>query len=164
MQPSTSGTELLQRIITFLEQVGVQVKLTGIDGETFLPGVTIHNGQLWVDSEKLEYPGDLLHEAGHIAVQPAATRHLLNENVNDSGQSDGEEIAAIAWSWAALEAIGLPPEVVFHEAGYRGSSKNLIECFQSGGFYGQPLLSYFGMCKPLNEPGSFPNMLCWLRP
>lgn len=156
-------SQYLEAIVSFINSIGIECKLVSFEQNTFLPGICISAGSLIVDKDKLQYPGDLLHEAGHIAVEPAKSRHQLNGDMNECGQDDGQEVAAIAWSYAALKAIGLPAEVVFHEAGYRGSSQSLVNCFDSGGLYGQPLLSYFGMCKPLTHPDSFPKMERWLR-
>ena len=131
--------------------------------DTFLPGIQIENGVLLVDLGRLSHVGDLLHEAGHIAVTSGAERHQLCGNVDAIGEKGGEEMAAIAWSWAALTQLGLPPEVVFHPEGYRGGSANYIEGFRQHGGFGHPLLSYFGMCLPYGEIGGFPVMTRWLR-
>jgi hypothetical protein len=155
--------EYLNAITGFLSKVGVEWQFCQLQEETFLPGLQISNGTLLIDKEKLKYPGDILHEAGHIAVEPASTRNILSDNVMECGQSDGEEIAAIAWSWAASAEIGLPPNVVFHPAGYRGSSESLIDCFETGGLFGQPLLGAWGLCKLDGEPDGFPKMESWLR-
>ena len=158
------GDNYFEQIVNFVSAIGIECHRVTLEQKTFLPGVYISKGRLFIDKDKLKYPGDLLHEAGHIAVEPAESRYKLTGNVYKCGQVDGEEIAAIAWSYAALKAIGLPPEVVFHEEGYKGSAQALIKCFDDGGYYGQPLLSYFGICKPLNEPDGFPNVEQWLRP
>lgn len=155
--------DCLKLITDFLTQIEIDWEYTELNKDTFLAGTSISKGRLQIDKSKLKLPGDLLHEAGHIAIEPAKTRSNLQENVRESGQGDGEEIAAIAWSYAASVAIGLPPEVVFHEQGYRGASQSIIRCFQEGGYYGQPLLSFYGMCKPLGEPDGFPKMEKWLR-
>jgi len=131
----------------------------------FLPGILIKNGTLLIDPEQLTYPGDLLHEAGHIAVMPAADRHLLNDNVNDSaGQGPGEEMAAIAWSWAALQQLQLPAEFLFHPDGYKGGSATYIQAFAEHGGFGHPLLNWYGMCAPAGQPEGYPKMQRWLRP
>lgn len=59
---------LAQTIVAFLEEIGIPVRRVAIEENTFLPGVMISQGTLLVDEEKLLYPGDLLHEGGHIAV------------------------------------------------------------------------------------------------
>ena len=146
---------LTQQIAEFLEGVGFQVRLGAIPDSTFLPGIHIEQGALVVDEAQLSYPGDLLHEAGHLAVMSAERRASPNGFADDGG---GEEMAAIAWSWAALLKMGLPPEVVFHEAGYKGGSRSIIENFASGHYFGVPLLQWMGLTD-----GGYPEMLRWLR-
>lgn len=126
-----------------------------IPDSSFLPGIHIEQGELVVDEARLCYPGDLLHEAGHLAVMTAERRVSPNGFADDGG---GEEMAAIAWSWAALLKMGLPPEVVFHEAGYKGGSRSIIENFGSGHYFGVPLLQWMGLTD-----GGYPEMLRWLR-
>jgi len=155
--------DYFDQIVNFISSIGIECQLVTLEQKTFLPGIYILEGRLLVDRDKVKYPGDILHEAGHIAVEPLKSRHQLTGNVYKCGQVNGEEIAAIAWSYAALKAIGLPAEVVFHKEGYKGSSQALITCFDEGGYYGQPLLSYFGICKPLNESDGFPKVEQWLR-
>lgn len=96
---------------------------------------------------------------------PQATRYLLNDNVNESaGQGPAEEMAAIAWSWAALQQLQLPPEFLFHAQGYQGGSASYIEAFTTGGGFGHPLLSWYGMCEPAGTEVGYPQMKLWLRP
>jgi hypothetical protein len=79
----------------------------------------IQRGVLVVDEAQLSYPSDLLHEAAHLAVAPAAGRNLLD---GDTGDDGGEEMGAVAWSYAAALHLRLDPAVVFHAHGYRGDS------------------------------------------
>jgi len=69
-----------------------------------------------VDETKLKYPGDLLHEAGHLAVMEGMQRNIL---YNDVSKNAGDEIAALAWSWATVVYLNQQPEVVFHSDGYQ---------------------------------------------
>ncbi len=39
-----------------------------MEQKTFLPGLHLHHGVLQIDLDKLAFAGDILHEAGHIAV------------------------------------------------------------------------------------------------
>ena len=156
--------ELVDTITRFFSDIGIAWQFGEINDESFLPGVKISKGSLIIDKAKLAYPGDLLHEAGHLAIEPPETRMKLDDNVRECGQDDAEEIAAIAWSWAALDFLELPPEVVFHEAGYHKSSESLVNCFRTGGLYGQPLLGAWGLCKIVGQPDGFPKMENWLRP
>lgn len=159
-------SELVEHIVTFLRSIGIPVEPRSLPDDTFLPGIEVEHGRLFVDEGKLQFPGDLLHEAGHLAVlSPQEREGTSGDDVGD----DGAEIAAIAWSWAALVHLDLDPTVVFHNAGYRGSSQNLIQIYQEGRLYGQSLLTYYGMtefampgCEPIGEV-VFPAMKTWLR-
>lgn len=161
--------EVIQRCHTFLQSIGIEMVFTSLDEPTFLPGLCIREGKLLVDREKLLYPGDILHEAGHIAVVEEKYRSQLNDNVNDMpGYMDGNELVAILWSYAALKAIGFPEEVVFHPDGYKGASDWFIEHLQSGNYIALPLLQWMGMAldeKNAAEQGvePFPKMISWLR-
>lgn len=158
-------TEQLQKVLAFFDHIGIRYQLQPLAEPSFLAGVLIKEGGLCIDPEQLVQPGDLLHEAGHIAVMPTAQRHLLNDNVNESAnQGPAEEMAAIAWSWAALVHLNLPPEFLFHADGYKGGSEAYIAAFSCGGGFGHPLLSWYGMCEPPGSAGSYPYMKLWLRP
>jgi hypothetical protein len=155
---------LTRRIVAFLEAVGIPVALETLPRETFLPGIDLRAGGLVVDMEKLEWPGDLLHEAGHIALTEPELRASLSRPSDDPG----EEMAAIAWSYAASVALGLEPSVVFHERGYHGDSQALISNFTNGRDVGVPLLVCYGMAADSrrpdpNGPRPYPHMLRWLR-
>ena len=67
---SATAAEPLGIIVAFLEEIGLPVRFRDLDEAGFLPGITVEAGGLNVDREKLLYPGDLLHEAGHLAVLP----------------------------------------------------------------------------------------------
>ena len=68
------------RIIEWLQQIGLGVRLAPLGADTFLPGVTLEPGGLIVDPERLLYPGDLLHEAGHLATMLPAQRASAGPN------------------------------------------------------------------------------------
>ena len=63
---------LTQRIAEFLRSIGLPVRAGAIPDATFLPGIHMERGGLVADEARLCYPGDLLHEAGHLAVMTAA--------------------------------------------------------------------------------------------
>jgi len=154
---------LTSKILNFFTEIGIKYQCMPLQNPTFLSGILIHNGELYIDEDKLWQPGDLLHEAGHIAITPQTDRIRLSGDVHQCGHGGGEEMAAIAWSWMALKKIGLEPEVLFHPKGYKGASENYIKAFISGPAFGFPLLGYFGMCDnsdPHLQPSS---MSKWLR-
>ena len=157
--------ETITRIAGFLNDIGLRVVAGEVPDDTFLPGILVNGASLVVDEAKLKYPGDLLHEAGHLAVVTPEQRKAL---YNDVSKNAGEELAALAWSWAALQHLQLPPEEVFHPHGYKGESAWLIEVFSSGADIGVPLLQYMGMTTERKKGAgpdavTFPNMSKWLR-
>jgi hypothetical protein len=154
---------LTERLADFVRGIGIDVRPAQLPEPTFLPGLDIRDGVILVDEQRLAYPGDLLHEAGHLAVTDRAGR-----NASKLSPSDGEEIAAIAWSYAAARHLDLDPAIVFHPHGYKGSSQALAENFAAGRTFGQPLLQYYGMTfepgrAAKNGAAPFPHMLRWLR-
>ncbi len=167
----TTKETLINTIIQFLNKVGIPTQFNAIHEATFLPGILIDKGTITIDENKLLYPGDLLHEAGHIAVMTKAERLQAIGNVGETkNQADagGEELAAIAWSYAALVHLALPPEVVFHPQGYKGASNWYIEQYTSGTYIALPLLQWFGLCYDekqalVNAQKPYPYMIKWLR-
>lgn len=157
---------IFRKIVTFLSEIGIKVDFVKVPNNSFLPGIEIENGALLIDKNSLKYPGDLLHEAGHLAVTPADQRKGLNgEKISEDEDNMGSEIAAILWSYAALVHLDLEPDVVFHENGYRGNSEWFIENFTSGNYIGLPLLQWMGLCGDGRIAGTdpFPAMLKWLK-
>ncbi|WP_245882572.1 hypothetical protein [Hymenobacter chitinivorans] len=148
-------------LLTFVRAIGLEVREASLEGQqTFLPGLLIDRGTLVVDRQRLLFPGDILHEAGHIAVTPAAERHLVTANITENKpEKEGDELAVLIWTYAAARALNLPPEVVFHPHGYKSQSAWLIEHFSTGGTMGLPLLIWMG----LTTAATFPVMSRWLR-
>jgi hypothetical protein len=104
-----------------------------------------------------------LHEAGHIAVYGPARR-------KDSkfSPSRGEELGALAWSYAAVVHLGLQSELVFYPGSYHGWDVALNENFAEGRYLGIPLLQRYGMavesrCASAVGVEPYPHMLRWLR-
>jgi hypothetical protein len=164
-----SSHQLAERIICFLHEIGIDVELTVLTGTLFLPGILVQNGKLLVDQRQLDYPGDLLHEAGHLAVVPASLRGHLSGEVSLPGVNiDAIEAQAMAWSYAALTKLGLDPGTVFHEGGYKGQSESLLLNFSLGVFIGVSSLQEWGMTATAERASTlgvqpYPHMLRWLR-
>src|SRR5579883_3457209 len=100
------------QIVQFLTDIGLTVRPGKVPNDAFLPGIAIMHGELLFDEVRMLYPGDLLHEAGHLAVLSPRQRKCIHLNV---GSDPGEEMAAIAWSYAAALHLAIDPAVVFHE-------------------------------------------------
>lgn len=169
--PDTDLTPVMTRMIRFIESIGIPVVLDTITVPTFLPGIFISKGTMIVDTEKLLYPGDILHEAGHLAVAMPEDREKMHGDagtMTEKNQSDGEEMMAIAWSYAACIHLDIDPAIVFHPAGYKGSSSWYIEQYASGNMLYVPLLQWAGFCYDTatanaNGVSPFPRMIKWMR-
>lgn len=153
------------KIASFLRAIGLPVRRSTVPETTFLPGLEIQGGALAVDESRLLYPGDLLHEAGHLAV--LTTERRMKQGAN-AGDNMGDEIGAICWSYAAAVHIQLDAAVVFHPNGYRGASEWHLANFREGRYIGVPLLQWMGMTADEQHARAlgiapYPHMLRWLR-
>jgi hypothetical protein len=151
------------KIGAFLEGIGIAVEACPT-GDSLIPGMTVRLGRVRVDPQVAAYPGDLLHEAGHVAVSDPATRATIESIPVDPG----DEMAAIAWSVAAARACGTALETLFFDEGYRGNAGALRTAFGGTGWVGVPLLAAFGMTAEPRRAAewgvpAFPEMTRWLR-
>ena len=157
------NSQLITTIILFLREIGLTVVERSITKPTVLPGVEVEHGVLVVDRATLEYPGDLLHEAGHFAVVPPLEREQFHVNVGEDGVM---EMGAIAWSYAAALHLGIAPALVFHNAGYRGGAGSLLDNFAAAQYVGVPILTWRGLADAptTHDPRSagYPRMKRWL--
>ena len=160
---------LTEKIALFLIGIGIEIIPTKLTGETFLPGIAVENGKLLVDEEKLKYPGDLFHEAGHLALASSDARAHLSGEVIIPGENMNEiEVAVTAWAFAAVTFLGIQPQILFHEGGYQGKSDGLLLTYSMGVYPGAFLLQKFGLTlagKSAEDAGvaPYPNMLKWFR-
>jgi hypothetical protein len=160
--------EYLSICISFLNEIGIETKFEKLDEPCFLPGLSIRNGSIIIDKEALKYPGDVLHEAGHIAIVPAAERPALTASAIEKREMrEAEEMMAIAWSYAACMHLSLDPYVVFHDDGYKGGGSYIADNFSNKNYFGLPMLQWKGMAADeknavlLNIP-PYPYMIKWV--
>lgn len=157
------------RIIAFLREAGIEVVETPVPTDSFLPGVLIRAGTLWVDRATLRWPGDLLHEAGHIAVTPAALRASLDAALETEALAPhAGEVEATAWAYAAVTYLGLDPALLFHEGGYGGHAEGLRTAYALGVYPGafglaQAGLARIGDAARAEGVAPYPHLLRWLR-
>lgn len=161
--------DALDRIATFLAAIGIGLREGTTGTDTFLPGIRIVRGCIVYDRARLDWPGDLLHEAGHIALTPSSHRDLLDDALDgESAHPHGGEVESIAWSVAATLHLGLPLDLLFHAGGYHGRSPSLARTYALGIHLGAPGLAALGLCAlPLDAQrlgvAPYPHMLRWLR-
>ncbi|MGB3005380.1 MAG: hypothetical protein WBC06_02650 [Chitinophagaceae bacterium] len=166
---TSSESMIFEKALEFLKSIGIAIHFMPLDDNCFLPGISIINGEIVVDMEKFKYPGDILHEAGHIAVVPPAERHLLNaDTIATREQREAEEMMAIAWSYAACVHLDIDAGFVFHDNGYKGGGSSIAESFKQGHYFGVPMLQWIGMAlekKDDKDPEKpvYPSMRKWMR-
>jgi len=159
----------VEKMIRFIQEIGLSVKTETIEGPTFLPGLAIVHGGLVIDLDKLLYPGDILHEAGHLAVMPPAIRATMHGDLDPALDLEyAGELMAIPWSYAACLHLGLDPALVFHANGYRNGGKSIADNFSQGRYFGVSMLQWIGLCyEPQRnkeyDAAPYPNMLKWIR-
>lgn len=165
---SSVPIDLVDKLLGFLAEIGIPCRL-GTVRDTFLPGIEVENGGLTVDLTTLKYPGDILHEAGHLAVAPADLRPSLSgEVVVPNIDPTTLELQAMLWSYAACLYLDIEPSVVFHLHGYHGRSAGLLTNFELGVFIGVQGLEASGMTLSPRDAerlgmSPFPVMQKWLR-
>lgn len=158
---------IFSKIIEFIIKIGIQIEFCTINSDTFLPGLSIEKGVLQIDKDKLSYIGDTLHEAGHIALMTAIQRKDLSGALEGQSDADANEMAVIAWTYAACREIGIDPSIVFHPDGYKGGSESILENFGQGRYFGVPILEWYEMTERVSnsQPDtiSYPKMTSWIR-
>ncbi|MEP6674893.1 MAG: hypothetical protein ABJA78_07050 [Ferruginibacter sp.] len=163
------ASSAFEKSIAFLESIGISVSFKPIATECFLPGIAIEDGYVTIDKDKIKYPGDILHEAGHIAVVPANERNSLDEkSIALRENREAEEMMAIAWSYAVCVHLDIDASFVFHKDGYNGGGQSIADNFNAGNYFGVPMLQYVGMTtekKNAEATGKepYPAMIQWMR-
>lgn len=176
---------MLSQTIHFLNHIGLP---TAIVDETpkssFMPHLFIRHGTLEVTRDVLI--GDLLHDAGHLAVIPGRLRHLMHGNLYRSFEAIFEQIAdlphdhpevvamihsddpaATAWAWACGVHLGIPHEDIITDASFGDAGADIrcmlshhqyvgIHALQSSGF-----CAAHGMCHPTLPV--FPQLQFWVK-
>jgi hypothetical protein len=156
-------TPLVMELVNFVRSIGIEVQACLINWKTQFPGLDIRAGVILVDENQLIHPGNILHEAGHIAIHDPARRAQLKFS-----PLRGEELSALAWSYAATVHLGLSSELVFYPGSYHGWDTSLVENFAAGRYLGVPLLQRYGMtleARLASQRGlkPYPHMLRWVR-
>lgn len=166
MTANVEAREPLELIADFLRSIGLGVRFEPLVSAAGLPGIVAEHGELIVEADALVSPGDLLHEAGHLAVMSPRRRDAARGRFD---ASQAEEMMAIAWSYAAALHLRLDPALVFHEHGYgEGGGAWVIEAFAHGGIIGVPGLCWLGLTShaiggAVVVNAVYPAMIGWLN-
>ncbi|MBS1904288.1 MAG: aspartyl/asparaginyl beta-hydroxylase domain-containing protein [Bacteroidetes bacterium] len=161
--------QIVEQIVSFVRSIGIPVEFGAVGEDAVLPGIRIQQAGLIVDLSTLLYPGDILHEAGHIAVAPPNIRRAMDGTIDPATDLEhAGELMTLPWTYAAALHIGLDPAIVFHPDGYHGSSESLLDNFRNGRYIGVPMLEWAGMTLSRQQAATegglpFPHMTRWIR-
>lgn len=164
-QPFTN--EMAKKMIDFVRSIGIEVKHGSVPDNPLIPGIRVQHGVMLIDENNLTYPGDILYQAGRIAILPATERDAYHgEDHKDNNWEAAQAMAAMCWAWAALTHLQIAPEVVFHNGGYKGQSTQIIQGYQSGAFMGLPIMQMYEMAYEPHQATArglqaFPFMYKW---
>jgi hypothetical protein len=180
--------------IAFVRSIGLLVQeataevLTG----SFVPGVRIAAGGLVVDPENV-FPGDVLHEAGHLATIPAVFRPEASGTLGAVSRRMQQHLAdhpeglaswpedrlcrgilqcgdseATAWQYAAAQHIGLPDTWLFPPGSFDGNAEETLMRLKWGRDMGINGLQAAGWTKvhAFGNPALplYPQLAFWLHP
>lgn len=166
---SNFTNELTQRMVDFVTSIGISVKQTILEDGLPIPGISVQNGEMLIDEERLSYPGDILYQAGRIAILPMEERNEYVGKDHPEYMTEATQgMMAMCWAWAALTHLQIAPEVVFHNGGYKGQSMQIIHGYQSGSYMGLPMLQLYEMAYEQHQAyakglNPFPYMYKWVN-
>jgi len=169
-----------EQLLKFLTEIELPVQISSHRPQTFIPGVWIENSQVFCNPDLVECLGDIAHESAHLAITPSEFRRywlpsefalgralttvppLLpsgQENPLFSKLINGDEQAAIAWSYAAAVKCGINVKDMHLKKHFDGEWENLTFSLQIKCHAGVNNLHHIGMTtKTL-----FPELLKWIQ-
>lgn len=200
MKSDTATSETLNsreywvsKAIGFVRGIGLTVTISEEADlkDAFIPYVRVEAGGMTISGAV--FPGDILHEAGHLAVIPgdfrplavdslsavmnAMTKYIENnphglaqwpEDPTSRAILQSGEAEATAWQYAAAQAIGLPDEWLFPPDSYEGESAQVLQYLKSKTHLGVNGLQAAGWTvqrkQEYRESAVFPALNFWLHP
>lgn len=185
-----------REVVTFLRGIGLAVTERQAplqEGETFLPHVLVNQGGLEVVMEEA-YPGDVLHEAAHLAIIPAQFRPFANWDLSEAESRmtqylDEHPMAlatypedpvaraivqaadpeATAWQYAAAVHLKVPERWIFPRGSYEGTRIDMLRCLKASSYVGINGLRAAGWTLLRPNPirpdvPVYPKLKFWLHP
>jgi len=178
----------LHKVCEFLTEIGIENSIVeGANGH--LKHVDISEGKLLI--QPICFPGDVLHEAGHVAIMPSRWRHLLTGDIRHAIKQmfvelDGMNLhpddplsraaiqcsdpEATAWGWAAGLYLKLPKHFIINHdplsGDYGGEGWVVAEQLEFRSYIGINGLSHAGFCCPripMAGKPVYPELARWLQ-
>ena len=165
----------LNTVVDFINSIGIEAKF--VDGANgFLDHVVIKNGTIEI-SPKASV-GDVLHEAGHLAIIPKKFRHLADGDIDDSVENifsliqdlDGDhpdmiamlqcsDTEATAWAWAAGKNLNIEEDKIIENHSYEGTGESIRLALRMRSYLGINGMAAAGMVKQRE----YPSMIKWTQ-
>lgn len=176
-------TQSRDRVVAFLTRIGMPVHEGYVPYESFSRHVAPVGGTLVYES--YAHPGDMLHEAGHLAIIPSIFRSKIHGDVDDTleplseayfkdhpdafARNREDPIArhlmqcgdpeAIAWSYAAALAAGVDTFLPFENGFVTQDPRMIHDSVKVGCYAGINGLRAAGFLKHVSD---FPRLERWL--
>lgn len=175
---------MLHETISFLQSIGLPTMVGTVPESSFLPNIFIRHGTIQVTSGVLI--GDLLHEAGHLAVVPSRFRPLMHGALYRSfdqifeqlanlepthpdviAMLHAEDTAATAWSWACGVHLGVAHDDIITTEAFDGDGagiRSMLSRHQYIGIHalqGSGFCAAHGLCNP--KLPVFPRLAFWAK-
>lgn len=174
----------IERCVAFANSLGIKARIARRQWQNeFLPGILVWRGALFVNPDHVLGYDDVLHELAHLAILPSLFRRhatgdvdrsirrpadaycrataFMDEHREDPVQRallQASDTEAIAWSFAAMTELGLPPRLIV-EGGADAIVTTLCQ-LGTGRYLGINGLAAGGM----TTIRMFPKMLRWAQP
>lgn len=179
----------------FIQSIGLPIENVSeylAPESTFIPYVLIHEGGIKVCVDKV-FPGELLHESGHLAILPPQFRKLANGSLsaafsaasdyleeNPSGLMSYPEDAvaraciqcgeaeAQAWQYAAAKEFGMPNEWMFSDESLKSGADDVLFRLENNQHFGINGMRAAGWTELQRNPHTtipvYPKLAFWLFP
>lgn len=177
----------LQAALRLLDQAGLSWRHEATASGFLGAGVDIQEGVLLISPEASV--GNVLHEAGHLAILPQPVRQFVNTDLDkavgllmatiDWSNPDSPlcraaiqcgDTEATAWAWAAGLAAGIPGPAVIRNEDYDGTGFEIREMLRTGAYMGIHGLQHAGLCAASDRWAShtrlpvYPRLARWTQP
>jgi hypothetical protein len=155
-----------ESIVRFIrDNTTIICKTSANEDGTFWDGISTFGDTITVNLD-MAHPGDLLHEAGHLATMLLPQRlHIMHnmdfmpelaEAVLNHSMPYGDDDAATGWAYAACVRLNLPTTLPF-DNGYDNEEIHHETCQSPRSRFGYPLYT-LGLLKRFKYEW---NMIAW---
>lgn len=196
--PSREGVDESQRdvwtekVCSFLRSIGLTVNRFPHEVDNgFIARIKVVDGRLNVYKDV--FPGDILHEAGHLCTMPSRFRPLAKGSLMEAfkamsaymdenfgglltypedpvyrGALQCSDPEATAWQYAAAQHIGLPDDWLFPRGSYDGTGETILQALKNNAYIGINGLQAAGWTSVRAnsfraEIPVFPELAYWVR-